>query len=292
MRDAYGNYTRHGRSDQDRNGRVSRGAQRVFVISTAGLRTISERSERAGRREEGLCPTLDPERSSDLVWRERCTAENREVFCRSDMAFILARKVKMEQRYEGDVAVPVTILEALPCTVTQVRTMERDGYVAVQVGAGNRRHVTKPMAGHLGAAGKVAVVREFPIPKDATFAVGDRIDADVFAVGDRVQVSATSKGKGFAGVMKRHHFHGQDSTHGTKDSMRAPGSIAGIGRGGGGPVSKGHRMAGRMGGDRKTILGLRVVAVDASTHELVINGAVPGARGALVELRTWGGSWK
>lgn len=216
------------------------------------------------------------------------------------MAFILARKVKMSQVYHGDVAVPVTVLHAPACVVTQVRTAERDGYAAVQLGGGGtRRRVGKALAGHLSAAGgkdtsALRSLREFSAA-DADgkpFAVGDRMEVSAFTPGDIVSVTATSKGKGFQGPVKRHHFHGQDATHGTKDQLRMPGSISGIGRGGGGPVNKGKRMAGRMGGDRVTIQGLEVVAVDPEKSELALKGAVPGARGALVLVRTWGGSWK
>lgn len=208
------------------------------------------------------------------------------------MPFLLARKLKMEQRWEGDVVIPVTVLAAEPCTVTQIRTVARDGYAAVQLGSGRVRRATKPIVGHLKGAGPFRTMREFPMPADAMLAVGDRIDVSAFKPGDRIAVAATSKGKGFQGVVKRHHFHGQDATHGTKDQIRMPGSISGIGRGGGGPVPKGKRMAGRMGGDRVTVQGLRVVAVDPGRNELIVTGAVPGARGALVEVRTWEGSWR
>lgn len=218
------------------------------------------------------------------------------------MPFILARKVKMEQRWAGDEAVPVTVLAVEPCVVTQVRTADRDGYAAMQVGAGTRKRLTKPMAGHVSASGGSAAggkeargfrwFREFRMASDVTHAVGDRIDASTFKPGDRIQVSGVSKGKGFAGVMKRHHFHGQDASHGTKHAHREPGSIGGGGRHGKGHVIKGMRMAGRMGNDRITVKGLEVVAVDPDRNELVVKGAVPGARGALLEVRTWEGSWR
>ncbi|MFH1098331.1 MAG: 50S ribosomal protein L3 [Candidatus Uhrbacteria bacterium] len=208
------------------------------------------------------------------------------------MAFILARKLKMEQRWEGDAAVPVTILEATPCTITQVRTVELDGYAAIQIGAGARKRLTKAMAGHFGDRGKFRWLREFRTSSDQDLKVGDRIDVSMLKPGDRVRVAATSKGKGFQGVIKRHHFHGQDASHGTKDQVRMPGSISGIGRGGGGPVSKGKRMAGRMGGDLVTVRNLIVNSVDVERGELVLRGAVPGARGALVIVKTDKGSWK
>lgn len=214
------------------------------------------------------------------------------------MPFLLARKVKMAQRYSGDEVVPVTILEALSCTVTQVRTIAREGYAAVQIGGGARRTMTKPLAGHVRDLGKFRWLREFQIRdqgsgiSDQEWKVGDRIDVSAFKPGDRIQVTATSKGKGFQGVMKRHHFHGQDATHGTKHAHREPGSIGGGGRYGKGRVIKGMRMAGRMGGDRVTVQGLTVAAVDTERGVLEIKGAVPGARGSLVMVRAYDGHWK
>lgn len=211
------------------------------------------------------------------------------------MAFLLARKLNMEQRWAGDEAVPVTVLAVEPCVVTQVRSADRDGYAAAQIGTGTRKRVTKPMAGHLAERGKVRWLREFRSsskPDGSEWTIGDRIDVSAFKSGDIVQVSGVSKGKGFQGVMKRHHFHGQDASHGTKHAHREPGSIGGGGRHGKGHVIKGMRMAGRMGGDRVTVKGLEVIAVDPDRNELVVRGAVPGARGSLVEVKTWEGSWK
>lgn len=214
------------------------------------------------------------------------------------MPFILARKLNMSQRYVGDEAAPVTILEALPCTVTQLRTLDRDGYAAVQVAGGTRRRITKPVAGHLAVSagdGKsphpFRWIREFRMNGQSDLNVGDLVEVSVFKPGDRVQVTATSKGKGFQGVMRRHHFHGQDATHGTKHAHREPGSIGGGGRHGKGHVIKGMRMAGRMGGDRVTVQGLTVVAVDAEHGTLEVKGAVPGARGALVTIQTQDHHW-
>lgn len=221
--------------------------------------------------------------------RRRAPRGTQRVFV---MPFLLARKRSMSQVYRGDEVVPVTILDAPPCAVTQVRTIERDGYAAVQVGAGTRRRITKPLAGHLRNAGMLRWLREFTVHGPHEWTVGARIDASAFKPGDHVKVRGVSKGKGFQGVVKRHRFHGQDATHGTKDQIRMPGSISGIGRGGGGPVNKGKRMAGRMGGDRVTIRGLEVIAVDPERATLVIRGAVPGARGALLEVRTDDGSWR
>jgi large subunit ribosomal protein L3 len=216
------------------------------------------------------------------------------------MAFLLARKLKMEQRWRGDEAVPVTILAVEPCVVTQVRTTERDGYTAAQIGAGHAKRVTKPMAGHLKGAGQFRWLREFRLNAERRaqnaelpeWKIGDRIDVSALKVGDVVAVSGVSKGKGFQGPMKRHHFHGQDASHGVKHAHRESGSIGGGGRHGKGHVIKGMRMAGRMGGNRVTVKGLEVIAVDPDRNELVVKGAVPGARGTLLEVRTWEGSWK
>lgn len=212
------------------------------------------------------------------------------------MAFLLAKKIAMSQRYEGDAAVPVTVLSVTPCVVTQVRTVERDGYRAVQIACGERRHVSKALAGHFAVAGKAHArfrhVREFrELPGGGkALEVGDAFDVSVLKPGDHVIVSSTSKGKGFAGVVKRHRFHGQDATHGTKDQIRMPGSIGGGGRSGG-RVVKGMRMAGRMGGTRVTVKNVRVVAVDPATGNLELTGAIPGARGTLVEVRSYAGYW-
>ncbi|MBI4142287.1 50S ribosomal protein L3 [Candidatus Uhrbacteria bacterium] len=206
------------------------------------------------------------------------------------MAFLLARKLHMTQQFRNDEVVPVTVLDASPCVVTDVRTVERDGYAAVQIGSGKARRVTKPLAGHLRGRGAFQALREFRMD-GALPEVGAALDVSSFTPGMAIQVSAVSKGKGFQGVMKRHHFHGQDATHGTKHAHREAGSIAGGGRNCKGRVIKGMRMAGRMGGDRVTVQGLEVVAVDPEHGQLFVKGAVPGARGALVEVRTYDGHW-
>lgn len=209
------------------------------------------------------------------------------------MAFMLARKLEMTQRYDGEVAVPVTILEVSPCVVTQVKTADRDGYVAVQIGGGTKKHPTQAARGHAAGRPVSRWLREFTVAEDAAGAwtVGATIDASAFKPGDRVQAIGVSKGKGFAGVVKRHRFHGQNATHGTKDQLRMPGSAAGMGRSRGGGVNRGHRMSGRMGGDRVTVRNLTVVAVDAANGRLELKGAVPGARGSLIELQSYGSYW-
>ncbi|MDO8581726.1 MAG: 50S ribosomal protein L3 [bacterium] len=202
------------------------------------------------------------------------------------MKFILAKKVHMTQIWKDEKIVPVTILEAGPCVVTQVKQKEKDGYAAVQVGFGKRHHVAKPQAGHLKNIGPVRFLREFRFDKEApTLVVGDQLTIAQFAQGDIVRVTGTSKGKGFAGVVKRHHFAGHPHTHGHKDQERMPGSI-GSRRVRGGPIEKGKRMAGHMGVDRVTVKNLPVIKIDAEKRYLYVKGAVPGARNGLVMVTT------
>lgn len=201
------------------------------------------------------------------------------------MKFILAKKVAMTRVFgEDGRARAGTILVASPMTVTQVKTKEgKDGYAALQVATGERRakNVSKAVLGH--TKGKAySAIREFRTEDAAE--VGSAIDVSVFAVGDKVQVTGTTKGKGFAGVVKRHGFHGGRRTHGQKHSEREPGSIGGSGGRAGGRVAKGIRMAGRMGGDRVMVANLTVLALDAATGEMIVSGAVPGHRGTLLEV--------
>lgn len=199
------------------------------------------------------------------------------------MKCLLAKKVSMTQVYQGERVVPVTVLQAGPCVVTQVKTGARDGYTAIQMGFGTKRRLTKALAGHVRVLGKGTPrwMREFRIrdAAESTLAVGTTVNVDQFVVGDVVTVVGTSKGKGFAGVVKRHHFRGHPRTHGHKDALRKPGSI---GAGGVQHVPKGRRMGGHMGDERVTVKNLRVVAVDPSANTLTISGAVPGARNSLV----------
>jgi large subunit ribosomal protein L3 len=183
-------------------------------------------------------------------------------------------------------AVPVTVIEAGPNHVLNIRTKERDGYEAVQLGYGNipPKKLTKPVLGQMKGAGvAVRYVREMSADDVNEHNVGDALDVDLFTANDLVDVTGTSKGKGFAGVMKRHGFKGGKRTHGQSDRQRAPGSLgAGTTPG---KVFKGHRMAGRMGNDRKTIQRLQVVRVDGERHLLLIKGSVPGAKNGLVYVR-------
>ena len=187
----------------------------------------------------------------------------------------------MSQVFSEDRKVtPVTLIEAGPCVVTQVKTEEKDGYQAVQVGFGERKKINRPLMGHLKDLGKFRYLREIRDVKE-DMKIGDKIDAGVFKEGDKIKVIGISKGKGFQGVMKRHGFHGSPATHGHKHDHRAPGSI-----GSAFPehVLKGKKMAGRMGGDQVTVKGLKVVKVDKENNLLAVKGAVPGKRGALVEV--------
>ena len=201
------------------------------------------------------------------------------------MKFILATKEGMTRIFgEDGVARAGTILVADPVTVTQVKTAAgKDGYAAVQVGQGVRRtkNISKPVLGHTKGKGYKAI-REFRT--DDAAEVGATIDASVFSVGDTVQVSGLSKGKGFAGVVKRHGFHGGPRTPGQKHTERSPGSIGGGGGRAGGRVAKGMRMAGRMGTDRITVTNLKVLVVDVAAGRIIVSGAVPGRRGTLLEV--------
>lgn len=203
------------------------------------------------------------------------------------MKFLLGRKVGMTQIYDDKgVSRAVTIIEAQPNTITQIKNQEQDGYQALQLGFGTRRRVTKPLAGHLKAsgAGAVAAVREVrlddPSDQSATFTLGQKVDVTMFQSGDQVSVAAISKGKGYAGVVKRHGFAGGPGSHGS-DFHRAPGAI-----GGRWPqrVVKGRRMAGHLGATRVTVKNVTVLQVDHEQNLLVVSGALPGPRRGLVEI--------
>jgi large subunit ribosomal protein L3 len=203
------------------------------------------------------------------------------------MKFLLATKSHMTQLFDEQGRVWAgTVLKTAPMTVTQVKTADgKDGYSAVQVGFGEqkRERLSKAVLGHL--KGKtLRTIKEFRVDNTADYEVGKEVGLDTFAVGDGVTVAGTSKGRGFAGVVKRHGFHGGRRTHGQKHSEREPGSIGGGPGRAGGKVAKGIRMGGRMGSDRVTVEGLKVLHIDADKGEIIISGAVPGARGSLVEI--------
>jgi large subunit ribosomal protein L3 len=210
------------------------------------------------------------------------------------MKFILGTKGKMLTVFtEEGRAFAATIINAAPNTVTQIKTKEKDGYSAVQVGALEKKEVRvrKPQVGHakmIGTGKSLSKFKEFrsgDAKETEGVEVGAKIDVSIFTPGDKVAVSAISKGKGFAGVVKRHGFHGGPRSHGQKHSERSPGSIGGSGGRAGGRVAKGMRMAGRLGSDRVTVKNLAVLQVLPDTNELVLAGAVPGKFGTLVEIR-------
>lgn len=200
---------------------------------------------------------------------------------------IIGKKLGMTQLFdENGNVIPVTVIEAGPCAVSQVKTVENDGYAAVQVGYGDVKanKVNKPMAGHF-AKGDVApkrVLREFRLESIEGINVGDIIKADVFAVGDKVDVRGTSKGKGYAGTIKRWNFHRLKMSHGTGPVARHGGSLGSISD----PsrVFKNKKMAGHLGAERVTVQNLEVVKVDAENNIIAIKGAVPGPKGGTVVI--------
>ena len=217
------------------------------------------------------------------------------------MKGLMGVKIGMTQVYdEAGVVTPVTIIQAGPCYVTQVKTEDSDGYNAIQVGfqEAKERRLTKGQRGHLGLlktdkkhpqrkknSGVPAVrhLREFRTSKSADYELGQQLTVEQFATGDRVDVSGVTKGRGFAGVVKRHGFAGGPKTHGQSDRQRAPGSIgttSSVGR-----VMKGQRMAGRMGNKRFTSQNLEVVRIDSDKNLLAVKGSVPGHKGSVVVIR-------
>jgi large subunit ribosomal protein L3 len=208
---------------------------------------------------------------------------------RTTIKGVLGRKLGMTQVWDdSNRLVPVTVVEAGPCVVTQVRTPDVDGYSAVQMafGAIDPRKVNKPTAGHYDKAGVTPRRHLVELRTDdaSTYTLGQEVTADVFEPGTTVDVVGTSKGKGTAGVMKRHGFKGLGASHGTQRKHRSPGSIGACATPG--RVFKGLRMAGRMGGVRTTVQNLTVHAIDADKGYLLINGAVPGPNGGLVLVRS------
>lgn len=203
------------------------------------------------------------------------------------MKFILAKKENMVSFVGNDgLATAATLLSVGPAVVTAIKSKAQDGYEAVQIGSGTRsvKNISKAVQGHTKDLGSFAVLREFRVDDAGTLKKGDTLDVSLFAEGDAVTVSGISKGKGFQGVVKRHGFHGGRRSHGQKHSEREPGSIGGGGRAGG-RVVKGMRMAGRMGSDRITVKGLRVLGVDTTNGKILVSGCVPGHRGTLLEVR-------
>ena len=206
------------------------------------------------------------------------------------MKGMIGKKVGMTQVFDQEgIVTPVTVIQAGPCYVTQVRNAKRDGYVSVQLGYGETkpRRLTKGQLGHLQKADLPALrhLREFRLSEDAPIALeeGQEITVDVFEQGELVDVIGTSKGRGYAGTIKRHGFSRGPKTHGQSDRMRSPGSIgmcATPAR-----VLKGKKMAGRMGNDRVTVQNLALVVVDAENDLIAVKGAVPGAKGSIVMIK-------
>ncbi len=205
------------------------------------------------------------------------------------MKAIIGRKLQMTQLYteEGN-AVPVTLIEAGPCTVTQVKTPERDGYAALQIAFGTRKpkHVSRPLKGHMDKAGQgyFQVIKEVRLPQDGSesYELGQQLTVDTFQIGDLIDVRGTSKGKGYAGTIKRWGFGRGPDGHGSKN-VREPGSTGNAtypGR-----VIKGKKMPGQKGNKRVTVMGLKVIDVRPEDNLLVVKGAVPGARNGIVFIR-------
>ncbi|MBI5401548.1 50S ribosomal protein L3 [Candidatus Wolfebacteria bacterium] len=203
------------------------------------------------------------------------------------MKFILGKKLKMAQIWKNDKIIPVTIIEAGPIKVIQIRTKNKDGYEAVQVGYGTRKlkNIRKPQQGQFKDLGNFAHVKEFRSNvsgQTSDVNVGDVLDVTQFQEGDKIKVSGLSKGRGFQGTVKRHGFAGGPKTHGQKNRLRAPGSIGATA-----PqrVTPGKRMAGRMGQERFAIKNLKVVEIDKEKGVLTVKGAVPGFKGTLLEIK-------
>ncbi len=198
------------------------------------------------------------------------------------MAFILGKKLKMSQIWKDEKIIPVTVIEAGPVTITQIRTKEKDGYQAVQVGFGTKKekNIKKPQRGQFGKLGNFRNIKEFKTSDD--FNVGDVLNVEQFKEGEKIKVSGLNKGRGFQGVVKRHGFHGGPKTHGQKNRLRAPGSIGSTA-----PqrVMPNKKMAGRMGQERITVKNLKIAAIEADKNILMVKGAVPGMKGTLLEIQ-------
>lgn len=199
--------------------------------------------------------------------------------------FILGRKIGMSRIFlDNGESVGVTVIEVGPCVVTQVRNIEKDGYIAAQIGFEEKKKLNKPQSGHLKELGFFGTLKEFRVRNTETLDLktGDRIDASIFQIGEKVAVSGINKGRGFQGVVKRHQFRGGSRTHGQKHSEREAGSIGSVW-----PqrVVKGKRMAGRMGGERVTWRGIKIMKVDTENNIIALKGAVPGRKGTLLEIK-------
>ncbi|MFC1977122.1 50S ribosomal protein L3 [Chloroflexota bacterium] len=197
---------------------------------------------------------------------------------------IIGRKLGMTQIFrENGKTEAITAIAAGPCAVIQVKTVTKEGYSAVQLGFGEAKRLKSPQRGHLKELGQFRYLRELRVDDDEAATVGDRVDVSLFKEGDMIDVTGVSKGKGFAGVVKRHHFAGGPKTHGQSDRHRSPGSIGATTSPG--RVFKGMRMAGRMGGERITMRHLEVFQADPDRNLLLVKGAVPGNKNGLLLIR-------
>jgi large subunit ribosomal protein L3 len=203
------------------------------------------------------------------------------------MKALITRKVGMTSTIAEDGSVQaVTLLSASPCVVTQVKTADKDGYTAVQLGFedAKEQNTNKPQQGHFKSAGKMPkIIREFRVDTiDEDLKVGSTVNHEVFSIGDEIKVTGLSKGKGWAGTIKRHNFHRQRKTHGGKGNTRQPGSIGSMY-----PqhIFKGKKMAGQMGHEQVTVKGLKIALIDAELNIIGVTGAVPGPRKGIIEIR-------
>ena len=197
---------------------------------------------------------------------------------------IIGRKLGVTQIFTGNgKAEAVTAIEAGPCAVIQVKTKDKEGYSAVQLGFGEAKRLNSPQKGHLKGLGQFKYLREFRVSDSEAIEIGQTVDVSLFKTGDRVDITGVSKGKGFAGVVKRYHFAGGPKTHGQSDRHRAPGSIGATTSPG--RVFKGKRMAGHMGDSRVTVRHLEVFEADPGRNLLLVGGAVPGGRNGLLLIR-------
>jgi len=196
----------------------------------------------------------------------------------------MGKKLGMTTFFKDFKAIPVTLISILPCVVTNIKTKEKDGYTAIQIGCGEKKKVDKPVLGQVHNLGKFAVIKEFRIPEEfvSNFKIGDKIDASIFEEGEKVNISGISKGKGFQGVVSRWGFRDAPRTHGQTTKYRHPGSIGATT-----PqrVIKGLKMAGREGNKRVTVKNLEIVYVDKENNIIGVKGTVPGARNGLLEIR-------
>lgn len=211
-----------------------------------------------------------------------CLGQDGEII--QNMKFIIGTKIEMGQVWneKGD-RIPVTWIKVDPCQITQVKNDEKDGYKSVQIGCGERKKINKALTGHLKDMPKFRYLREFRVDDVSDYEKGKEINVTIFEPGEKVAVAGTSKGRGYAGVVKRHGFHGSPASHGHKDQLRMPGSIGATDAA---HVFKGRKMPGQMGNKRSFVSNLEVVEVDKTGNRLALKGAVPGARNSLVEIMT------